>query len=191
MHLAHLDFLDELVGQLNAEIAERLKPFQDELSRLDGIPGVGRATAEVLLAEIGSDMTRFPTAGHLASWAGMCPGNYESPGKRKKGKTRKGSKFLRRALIEAAPAAARKRRWYPAAQYRRLVVRRGPGKAAVAVGHTLLVTAYYVLLREDTYRDLDPSLLDERLRTRTRQRALAQLQALGYEVTLTEHQAAA
>ncbi len=191
MHLAHIDFLDELVAQLNAEITERLKPFEDELNRLDGIPGVGRSTAEVLLAEIGPDMTRFPTAGHLASWAGMCPGNYESAGKRKKGKTRKGSKFLRRALTEAARAAARKRGCYPATQYRRLVAHRGPAKAAVAVGHTLLVTAYYLLLRHDTYRDLDPSRLDERLRRRTRQRALAQLQALGFEVTLTEHQPAA
>jgi transposase len=191
MHLAHIDFLDELVAQLNAEIAERLKPFEDELNRLDAIPGVGRSTAEVLLAEIGPDMTRFPTAGHLASWAGMCPGNYESAGKRKKGKTRKGSKFLRRALTEAARAAARKRGCYPAAQYGRLVGRLGPGKAAVAVGHTLLVTVYYLLLRRDTYRDFDPSVLDERLRKRTRQRALAQLHALGYDVTLTEHQPAA
>jgi transposase len=117
--------------------------------------------------------------------------NYESAGKRKKGKTRKGSKFLRRALTEAARAAARKRGCYPAAQYRRLVGRLGPGKAAVAVGHTLLVTVYYLLLRRDTYRDVDPSLLDERLRKRTRQRALAQLHALGYDVTLTEHQPAA
>jgi transposase len=191
MHLAHIDFLDELVAQLNTEIAERLKPFEDELNRLDAIPGVGRATAEVLLAEIGPDMTRFPTAGHLASWAGMCPGNYESAGKRKKGKTRKGSKFLRRALTEAARGAARKRGCYPAAQYRRLVGRLGPGKAAVAVGHTLLVTAYYLLLRHDSYRDPDPSQLDERLRKRTRQRALAQLQALGFDVTLTPHDAAA
>jgi transposase len=191
MHLAHVDFLDESVAQLNAEIAARLTPFEDELGRLDAIPGVGRVTAEVLLAEIGPDMTRFPSAGHLASWAGMCPGNYESAGKRKKGKTRKGSKFLRRALTEAARAAARKRGCYAAAQYRRLAARRGPGKAAVAVGHTLLVTAYYLLLRHDTYREVDPSLLDERLRTRTRKRALAQLQALGYDVALTPHDNAA
>jgi transposase len=190
MHLALIDVLDELVAQLNAEIADRLRPFQDELSRLDAIPGVGRATAEVLLAEIGADMTRFPTAGHLASWAGMCPGNYESAGKRAKGTTRKGSKFLRRALIEAARAAARKRGCYLAAQYRRLVGRRGPGKAAVAVGHSILITAFYLLLRHDTYRDLDPARLDDRLRTRTRQRALAQLQALGYDGTLTDHTAA-
>jgi len=191
MHLAHVDFLDELVTQLNAEIAERLQPFEDELSRLDTIPGVGRSTAEVILAEIGADMTRFPSAGHLASWAGMCPGNYESAGKRKGGKTRRGSKFLRRALTEAARAAARKRGCYPAAQYRRLVVRRGPGKAAVAVGHTILLTVYYMLLRHDTYRDVDPSVLDERLQARSRQRALDQLRALGYDVTLSPHNAAA
>src|SRR6266536_701238 len=188
MHLAHIDFLDELVAQLNTEITERLKPFEDELNRLDATPGVGRATAEVLLAEIGPDMTRFPTAGHLASWVGMCPGNYEGAGKRKKGKTRKGSKFLRRALTEAARAAARKRGCSSRGPVPSSGCARGPGKAAVAVGHTLLVTAYYLLLRHDTYRDLDPSQLDERLRKRTRQRALAQLQALGYDVALTEHQ---
>ena len=100
-HLAHIDFLDETIAQLSQEIAERLRPVEAELERLDTIPGVGRRTAEVLAAEIGLDMGRCPSAGHLASWAGMCPGHYESAGKRKGGKTRKGSKWLRRALTEA------------------------------------------------------------------------------------------
>src|SRR5215208_6192817 len=107
--LAHIDFLYETVEQVSAEIAERLRPFAPALERLDAIPGVGPATAEVLLAEIGTDMRRFPSAGHLAAWAGMCPGNYESAGKRRKGKTRKGCKWLRTALLEAGQAAARKK----------------------------------------------------------------------------------
>ena len=130
-------------------------------------------------------MARFPSAGHLASWAGMCPGSYESAGKRKGGRTRKGSKWLRRALTEAARAAARKQGTYLADQYRRLAARRGPNKAAVAVGHTILTTAYYLLSRGDTYRDLSPTYLEERLRARARQRAIDQLERLGYAVTIT------
>src|SRR5437762_717072 len=135
--LAHIDFLDETLGEVSAEIAERLRPFDAALERLDAIPGVGRATAEVLLAEIGPDMSRFPSAAHLAAWAGMCPGNYESAGKRQKGKTRKGSKWLRAALLEAGQAAARTKETYLAAQYHRLVPRLGKKKAAVAVGHSI------------------------------------------------------
>ncbi len=190
-HLAHIDFLDETIAQLSQEVAERLRPVEAELERLDTIPGVGRRTAEILAAEIGLDMSRFPSAGHLASWAGMCPGNYESAGKRKGGKTRKGSKWLRRALTEAAQAAARNTHCYLAARYRRLVVRRGKRKAAVAVGHTILLTAYYLLVRQDTYHDRSPAQLDAHRRERARQRAVAQLQALGFDVSLTPTEPAA
>ena len=184
-HLEHIDFLDESIARLSLEIAERLGPAAEALARLETIPGVGRRTAEVIAAEVGLDMARFPSAGHLASWAGMCPGSYESAGKRKGGKTRKGSKWLRRALTEAARAAARKKGTYLADQYRRLAARRGPNKAAVAVGHTILTTAYYLLSRGDTYRDLPPTYLEERLRARARQRAIDQLERLGYSVTIT------
>jgi transposase len=105
--LAHIDFLDEAIAQVSAEVAERLRPWQGAVERLDGIPGVGRWTAEVILAEVGTDMTRFPTAGHLASWAGMCPGHHESAGKRRSGQTRPGSKWLHRTLREAAKASGR------------------------------------------------------------------------------------
>ncbi len=183
-HLEHIDFLDESIARLSLEIAERLGPAEEALGRLETIPGVGRRTAEVIAAEVGLDMGRFPSAGHLASWAGMCPGNHESAGKRKGGKTRKGSKWLRRALVEATRAAARKQGTYLADQYRRLAARRGPNKAAVAVGHTILTTAYYLLSRGDTYRDLSPTYLEERLRARARQRAIDQLERLGYAVTI-------
>jgi transposase len=139
--LAHVDFLDEAIERVGAEIDERLRPVEQEVARLDSIPGVGRRTAEVLIAEIGTDMSRFRTAAHLASWAGMCPGHDESAGKRRSGRTRKGSPWLRTALVEAAQAVGRTKDTYLAAQLRRLSARRGKKKAVVAVGHTLLVIA--------------------------------------------------
>ena len=189
--LAHIDFLDETVEQVSAEIAERLRPFAAALERLDAIPGVGQYPAEVLLAEIGADMSRFPSAGHLAAWAGMCPGNYESAGKRQKGKTRKGSKWLRTALLEAARAAARKKGSYLAAQYHRLVPRLGKKKAAVAVGHSILRIAYYLLQRDTTYTELGGTYFDERYRGRTERRLVRGLEKLGFAVTLTPKDPAA
>ncbi len=193
-HLAHIDFLDEEIVRLSTAIAERLRPFEEELRRLDTIPGVDRRTAEVLLAEIGTDMGQFPSAGHLASWAGMCPGNHQSGGKRKGGKTRKGSKWLRRALTEAAHGAARTKqagRTALAEQYRRLLVRRGKQKAAIAVGHRILTLAYHLLRRREDYRELAPADLNERRRAQARLRAVNQLRQLGFEVTLTAKEAAA
>src|SRR5687767_3283553 len=133
--LAHVDFLDERIARLDAEIAERTRPVADVLERLDTIPGVGRRTAEILAAEIGVDMARFPTAAHLASWAGMCPGNNESAGKRRSGRTRRGNPWLRAALVEAAHAASRAKKTYLGALSHRLAARRGKKKATVAVGH--------------------------------------------------------
>jgi transposase len=193
-HLAHLDFLEEEIARLSAAIAERLRPFEEELARLDTIPGVDRRTAEVLLAEIGADVARFPTAGHLASWAGMCPGNHESAGKRKGGKTRKGSTWLRRALVQAAHGAARTKqegRTRLARRYRQLTVRRGTQRAAVAVGHQILVIAYHLLRRQEDYTEATPAALDERRRAQARLRAVAQLRPLGFEVTLTPREEAA
>jgi transposase len=182
--LAHIASLDELIAELSAEIAERLRPFEDELTRLDTILGVGRLTAEVLLAEIGVDLSRFPTAGHLASWAGMCPGNHESAGKRQSGKTRKGSKWLRAALVEAGQAAGRTKGTYLSAQFRRLTARRGKKRAAVAVGHTILTIAYHLLTRGTVYEDLGVTYFDERDRARVERRLVGRLEALGYTVQL-------
>ena len=182
--LAHIDFLDEAVEQVSAEVAERVRPLQDALERLDTIPGIGRWTAEVILAEIGADMARFPTAGHLASWAGMCPGNNESAGKRKSGRTRKGSPWLRSALTEAAQAASRKRDGYLAAQYHRLATRRGKKRAVVAVGHTILEIVHHRLAGGTTYRDLGGHYFDERDRQAVERRLVGRLESLGYKVTL-------
>jgi transposase len=182
--LAHIDFLDASVAEISAEIAERLRPFEPALERLETIPGVGRRTAEVLVAEIGIDMRRFPTSAHLASWAGMCPGNDESAGKRRSGKTRKGSPWLRSALIEAARAAGRTKRTYLAAQYHRLAARRGTKRAAVAVGHTILLIVYRLLSEGDIYRDLGERYFDERDRHTVERRLVARLEGLGYTVSL-------
>jgi transposase len=191
MHLEHIDFLDESIDRLDAAIAERLRPFEEERARLDTIPGVGERTAQVLAAEIGLEMRQFPSADHLASWAGMAPGNHQSGGNRRTAPTRKGSKFLRRALIEAAHAAARTKGSYFAARYRHLAVRRGKPKAAVAIGHAILVSAYHMLVRQEDYHEIDPRQYDERRRARLQKRAVEQLQALGYQVTLTDAKPAA
>jgi transposase len=185
-HLAQIDAFDATVAQLSAEIAERLRPFDEDLERLDSIPGVGRRTAEVILAELGTDMDRFPSAGHAASWAGMCPGNNESAGKRKSGKTRPGNPALRTALTEAARGAARTRGCYLSAQYHRLAPRRGKKKALIAVGHTILVIAYHVLKRSVGYADLGPNYFDERDRAAVARRLIRRLEALGYDVTPKE-----
>jgi len=182
--LAHIEFLEQTIEQVSAEIQERLRPFEGELARLETIPGIGRRVAEILVAEIGTDMSRFPTAGHLASWAGMCPGQNESAGKRKSGRTRKGSPWLRSALIEAAHGAARSKGTYLGAQARRLKPRLGWKKTMVAVGHSILVRAYYLLQRETTYEELGADYFTERDRERLEHRHVRALERLGYRVTL-------
>jgi len=180
--LARIDDLDAVLADLSAQIAERLAPFEELLVLLDSIPGVGRQTAEHLLAEIGVDMCRFPTADHLASWAGMAPGNHESAGKRKSGKTRKGSRWLRATLVVAAQAAGRTKDTALGDRFRALAARRGKKRAAVAVGHSILVAAYHILSDRQPY--------DERRQQPTLPRPanpahlVEQLRALGYEVTI-------
>jgi transposase len=184
--LAHIDALDASLERLSTEIAERMRPFDELIERLDAIPGIGRTIAEVLLAEIGADMTRFPTANHLVSWAGMCPGHNESAGKKRSGKTRKGSPWLRAALVQAAHAAARAKQTYLAAQYRRLTARRGTKKAAVAVGHSILVIVYHLLTDPDCpYFDLGATYFDQRDPGAVQRRLIHRLEALGYHVQVT------
>ncbi len=182
--LCHIDALDDGIARVSGEIAERMHPFAEALERLDTIPGIGQRMAEILVAEIGIDMRRFPTAAHLASWAGMCPGNQESAGKRKTGRTRKGNVWLRTALIEAAHALGRGRGTYLAAQYRRLTARRGKKRAAVALGHSVLVIVYHLLSRGELYHDLGVSYFDEGRRERLERGLVRRLQDLGYKVSL-------
>ncbi len=183
--LAHIDYLDESIAELSAEVERVIAPFSDEVELLDTIPGVERRTAETLIAEIGVDMSRFPTHGHLASWAGMCPGNDQSAGKRRSGKTRKGSKWLRGGLTEAAHAAARSKGTHLSAQYARLRGRRGPKKAAVAVGHSILVIAYHILERGEPYQELGEDYFNRRRSEEAyRKRLVRQLERLGHRVVL-------
>jgi transposase len=182
--LAHIDYLDEAIARVSAEIAARLHPEDDAIARLDTIPGVGRAVAEALVAEIGADPSRFPSARHLASWAGLCPGNHESGGKRHGGATRKGSPWLRACLVQAAHAAARTKGTYLAAQYRRLAARRGRAKAAIAVAHSILIIVYHLLTDGTVYHDLGGNYFDERERQAVERRLVHRLQGLGYRVSL-------
>lgn len=187
MHLDHIDGLSASIERLDAEIDRLMLPFKAAHDRLQTIPGIGKRAGEVIIAEIGVDMSRFPTAGHLASWAGMCPGNHESAGKRRSGKARKGDAALRAALIESAWAAARTRT-YPGSQYRRLARRfgkKGEAKAVFAVGHTLLVIVWHVLHDQTIYRELGADYLDQRNDSKQRERYLIrQVEALGHKVTI-------
>jgi transposase len=182
--LAHLDFLDEQIQLLSDEIEAQLAPFAKAVELLCTIPGVQRRTAESVLAEIGTDMSRFPSERHLASWAGQCPGNDRSAGKRRSGKTRHGSKWLDTALTEAAMAATRTNNAYLAAQYQRLRPRRGHGRALGAVKHSILCACWHMLTTGELYREAGGdyySRLDPDKQTR---RLVAQLQRLGHTVTL-------
>jgi transposase len=182
--LAHLDYLDEAIETLSAQVTEVIAPFAPRLQRLETIPGVGTRTAEVLLAELGVDMRCFPSDRHLASWAGLCPGNHESAGKHRSGKTRKGNRWLRTALTEAARGAIRTHGCAFGARYRRLVRHCGDRKAVIAVAHALLRTAYHVLAHDTPYQEPGPDYFDRRHAHRVTRRAIRQLEGQGYRVVL-------
>ena len=181
MILSHLEFLDEAIEHLSTEIEEVIAPFEAEVELLTTIPGVARRTAESIVAEIGVDMSRFGSSARLASWAGMCPGNNESAGKHRSGKTRKGSKWVRTALIESARAASRSKGTYLSAQYHQLRGRRGSSRATVAVGHSILVAAFHILDRVQPYSDLGADYFVHRHDPqRHANKLVRQLRALGY-----------
>lgn len=184
--LRHVHELDDLIAACDAEVERRMLPFAGALARLDEIPGVGTRTAQVIIAELGVDMTRFPSHRHAAAWAGMCPGNNASGGKRRRARVRKGSPWLRGALGEAAWAAGRCRSGYLPEQFRRLAARRGRKRAIVAVGHSILVIAYHLLNDGTHYKDLGPDHFDRRDADRVKKRSIQRLEALGYTVSLTD-----
>ncbi len=177
--------LDEQIAACDEEVAEQMRPFETELARLDAIPGIGVRTAETLIAELGVDLSRWPTAGHLAAWAGMCPGNKASGGKRSSARARKGNVWVRRALTEAAWAAGRTKHSYLGVRYRRWSVRKGRKRAVVALGHEILTIVYYLMTRDRQYVDLGTDHLDNRRRTALQRQAVRQLERLGYQVTLS------
>ena len=182
--MAHLRFTEDRMDDVEKEIARRMQPYQADVDRLCTIPGVERVTAWGLLAEIGFNMDQFPSAAHLASWAGLCPGNFESAGKRLSGKTRKGSASLRRCLSQAGWAVSTKKDNYLAAFYRRVAARRGAKRAIIAVAHQLLVIAYYLLKRKEEYRELGSNHFDNINADRVRRSLVKRLERLGHVVTL-------
>lgn len=191
-HLAHIDHLDAAIARLDERVDEVIAPFASQHARLMTIPGVGKRAAEVIIAEIGVDMTRFPTAGHLASWAGMCPGNNESAGKRRSGRTTKGDPWLSGMLTECAWSIRRSKGTYLAAQFWQIARRRGQERAAVAVGHTILVIAWHILASdEETYQELGAEWFASRRDPEIQQkRLIRQLENLGLRVTVEPANAA-
>ena len=189
--LAHIDFLDEQIDRLSDAIEEQIHPFASAVQLLCTMTGIGRRGAESILAEIGADMAAFPSARHLASGAGQCPGNDQSAGKRRSGKTRDGSKWLDYALEEAAIAAIRVKANYLSAQYQRLKPRRGHNKALGAVKHTIIGAIWHMLSTGETYRDLGGDFFIARDPARQTKRLVKQLERLGHSVTPTEAAAAA
>jgi transposase len=189
--LAHIDFLDEQIARLSVMIEEQIRPFASQVELLCTITGIQRRGAECILAEIGADVTCFVTARHLASWAGQCPGNDQSAGKRRSGRTREGSKWLDFALQEAAMSAIRVKDHYLEAQYRRLKPRRGHKRALGAVQHTILTAIWHMLSTGELYRDLGGDYFTRRDPERQTRRLVAQLERLGHTVTLAEGAAAA
>jgi transposase len=185
-HLGHIDHLDASIERVSVEIEEKSRPFvsEGEMEMLDSVPGISERAAQVLVAEVGTDMSRFPSASHLASWAGICPGNNQSGGKRGSGRTRKGSPWLRQVLMEAAHGAVRTKGSYFGAQYHRLRGRRGSKRAMVAVAHSILVVVYYLLSRHVPYQELGGNYFDERERQMVEKRAVHRLEKLGYQVQL-------
>jgi transposase len=188
---AHIEYLDAAIARVSERGEAALRPYADHVERLQTIPGVGREAAETIIAEIGVDMSRFPSAAHLASWAGLCPGNNESAGKRKTGNTRKGNRWLKPMLVECGWGAGRARRTSLGAQYARLGRRRGKKKAAIAVGHSILVAAYYILRDGVPSRDLGPEHFDRLATPRLTRHYVHRLEQLGHRVTLDADQPAA
>jgi len=183
--VAHIDFLDESIAQLSDEISERLRPLEAAVTLLCTIPGVSTLTAEVIVAETGADMARFPSAEQLAAWAGVAPANHESAGKRRPAGTRQGGRWLRNALIDAAKAAARTKDTYLAAKYRQVARRRGPNKATVAVAHAIIIAVWHLLTTGETYQDLGGDYFEKRRDPeREAQRLVRKLADLGYQATL-------
>jgi transposase len=184
--LRHIDFIDETIATLDGEIESRLEPFRGVVEQLQTIPGVGRRTVQVMIAEFGTDMSRWPTERHFAAWAGVAPANKESAGKRHPVGARYGDPHLRRALTEAAKAGVRTKNTYLGAQYAQIRQRRGPNKATVAVAHSILVSAYHMIQTGETYDDLGADYFSKRRSPEAEtKRLVKRLQALGHEVTLT------
>jgi transposase len=187
--ITHIDFLNEQIEQLDKEVSQRLSSFQEDVERLDSIPGIATRTAEQILAEIGTDVgSQFPSTPHLCSWAGLVPGHNESAGKRRSSRTKKGNKYLKSALVEAAHSV-RVSKNYLGALYRRTAARKGRMRAAITVAHAILRIAYYLLTRKEMYVDLGEDYFDKQKQESIVRHSVRRLESLGYTVTITESEA--
>jgi len=187
--LTHIDFLSEQIELLDQEVAERVSSYQEDIERLDSIPGIATRMAEQILAEIGTNIEKqFPSAAHMCSWAGLVPGQNESAGKRKSSKTKKGNKYLRSALTEAAHSV-RGSKNYLGALYRRTASRKGRKRAGIVVAHAILRISYYLLTRKEMYVDLGEDYFDKQREQSIVRHSLRRLESLGYTVSLSESEA--
>ncbi len=184
--LSHIDFLEQRIASLDQEVQSRTRPFEPLIARLDQIPGLGTRAAEEILAEIGTDMSRFPSHRHLASWAKVCPGNNRSAGRQRSGYAGMGNRWLRSILVECAWCASRKKDSYFKAQYHRLAARRGKKRALLAVSHALLTVIFHLLRDGVVYQDLGGNYFDQRDRSQIARQAVRRLERLGFHVSLTE-----
>jgi transposase len=182
--LRQLDFLDAEIETVNRKVAEQLSDKDELIERLDAIPGVGRRVAEEVLVEIGTDMSRFASAKHLASWTRICPGNHESGGQHHHASIGPGNRWLRSALVEAARAAAMTKKSYLSSQYRRVRARRGGKRAAIAVAHSILTIIYHLIRDGTTYEDLGTNYFEERARDRVLHQSVKRIERLGYQVSV-------
>jgi transposase len=184
LQLEHIEDLGRRIEELDKEIEERMRPFFNEIELLDEIIGINKRSAENIIAETGVDMSRFPTYKHFASWAGICPGNNESAGKRKSGRSRPGNNWLRVSLVQVAHAAARSKGTYFSAQYHRIAARRGAKRAAVAVAHSILVVIYNMLKTGERYKDMGMDFFDRLNEEHLIKRTVKRLESLGYNVSV-------
>lgn len=183
--LDHIDDMTRRINDLDDIINNEMKHYEDAIKKIEEMPGIGKRSAEVIIAEIGVDMSRFPTAAHLASWSGLCPGNNESAGKRKSGKTNKGSKHLKSILIQCAKAAKAKKESFFYAQYQRLVTKRGANRATVAVAHSMLIAIYHMLKDNVPFKDLGSNYYTKFNTDKKANYYLKKLQELGVSVPVS------
>lgn len=182
--IKHIDELTKRIEEMDELIDEYMKEYEKNKKKLKKIPGLGKRSSEIILAEIGQDMKRFPTAGHISSWAGVCPGNNESAGKRRSGKTRKGNKILKSTLVECAQSAVRRKDTFFYAQYQRISMRRGKKRAILAVAHSILISIYYMIKEDKEYEDLGADFYNKFNKEKKANAYMKKLKELGYDVQI-------